>query len=148
MAVPGDGLFAENELLTEVRASVDSRGGTLLMDDKQRVKAWSLIALGVASIGPLAAACGGGSSQPANTPATATATMGMGQPPPPGYPGAAPPGYPGAPPPGYATAPPPGYAQPAPQPGYAAPGAQPGYGSPGAPPAATAPPPGGSQTPP
>lgn len=118
------------------------------MDKNRRVKAWSLIALGVVSIAPFgAAACGGSNSQPANTAGTANGMVGMGQPPPPGYPGAAPPGYPGAPPPGYATAaPPPGYAQPAPQPGYPAPGAQPGYGSP--PPPATAPAPGGSQTPP
>jgi hypothetical protein len=117
------------------------------MGDNRKVRVWSLVALGVASVAPLGAACGGSNSQPANT--AATGTVGMGQPPPPGYPGAAPPGYPGAPPPGYATAaPPPGYAQPAPQPGYPAPGAQPGYGSPGAPPAATAPAPGGSQTPP
>ena len=116
------------------------------MNDNQRVKAWSLVALGVASIAPLAAACGGGNSQPANTGGAATGSVAMGQAPPPGYPGAPPPGYPGAPPPGYATAPQPGYAQPAPQPGYPAPGAQPGYGSP--PPGGAAPAPAGSQTPP
>jgi hypothetical protein len=114
------------------------------MNDNRQVRVWSLVALGVASVAPLGAACGGSNNAPANTAGTGTATMGMGQPPPPGYPGAPPPGYPGAPPPGYANAaPPPGYAQPAPQPGYAAPGAAPGYAAP----PATGPAPAASQTP-
>jgi len=101
----------------------------------------SLVALGALATLPIAFACGGGNSQPANT--AGTASVGMGQPPPPGYPGAPPPGYPGAQPGGY---PPPG------QPGYPPPGGQPGgYPPPGQPQPGqpgTAPAPSGSQAPP
>ncbi|MDP8999449.1 MAG: hypothetical protein M3O46_04995 [Myxococcota bacterium] len=72
------------------------------MEHNRTIRKLSLIALGATAVLPVAAACGGSSTPPANTASTATTTnVGMGQPPP-GYPGAAPPGYPGSAPPSYA----------------------------------------------
>jgi hypothetical protein len=92
------------------------------MNENRKVRTWSLVVLGTASILPLALACGG-SNTPANT--AGTASVGYGQPPP-GYPQTA---YPGQPPPGYPPQPgqvpgqpPPGYP---PQPGQPPPGPAP-----------------------
>jgi hypothetical protein len=119
------------------------------MIDHRKVRVCTRVALGVAAVLSLAAACGGSSNPPPATASTATPT-GMPQAPPAGYAGAPPPGYPGTPPPGYPGAaptaypPPQGqatggqYPPPAGQPAYAPPAQQPA-----APPApSTAPPPG------